>query len=160
MKPNALRSIAFAAVCLILGVLIALQMKNVNMDNLSENNLAELQDKLIEYAQKNQELADRNSALFEYNRLLEDDKAAGNDQIRAIIDEKERAAIFAGLREVKNYGIEIRISCAQDFQVRDSVLRQIVNEPASMLIQLMGTPASSEPAACLKSSWERGWAAA
>lgn len=128
MKPNAFKSIAFAVVCLILGVLIALQMKNVNSNNMSEDNLAELQDKLIEYAQKNEELSDRNAQLFDYIKLLTDDASTGSDRIQAIIEERERAAIFAGLREVKNYGIEIQVSCAQDVKVRDSVLRQIVNE--------------------------------
>lgn len=128
MKRNAFKSVAFAVVCLILGILIALQMKNVNSDNLSENNLAELQEKLIEYAQKNQELSERNAQLFDYIKLLEDETSAGSDQIKAIIAERERAAIFAGLREVRNYGIEIQVSCAQDIRVRDSVLRQIVNE--------------------------------
>jgi uncharacterized protein YlxW (UPF0749 family) len=128
MKPNALRSIAFTVVCVILGVLIALQMKNVNNDNMTENNLAELQNRLIEYAGKNEELAARNADLFNYNKLLEDDKASGDDQIKSIINEKERAAIFAGLREVKNYGIQILISCAEDIPVNDGVIRTFVNE--------------------------------
>ena len=128
MKPNALRSIAFTVVCMILGILIALQIKNVNVENLSEKNLAALQDKLIEYAKKNEELSNRNSELNEYIDILENDKAAGDEQISAIIKEKERAAIFAGLREVKHYGIQITISCASDVPVRDSVLRQFVNE--------------------------------
>jgi len=128
MKPKTVRSIAFTAVCAVLGILIALQMKNVNIDRISENNLADLQDKLIEYANKNDELSNRNSELYDYISILENGMASGNVQIDSIIKEKERAAIFAGLREVRNYGILIKISCAQDTQIRDSVLRQFVNE--------------------------------
>ena len=128
MKPNAFRSIAFAAVCMILGVLIALQMKNVNNDNLTENNLAELQARLIDYAKKNEELSERNTYLYDLVKLLEDDMATGSDQVQAIVQEKERAAIFAGLREAKNYGIEIQISCNPDMKVSSTVVRTFINE--------------------------------
>lgn len=132
MKSNALRSVAFSIVCMLLGVLIALQMKNVNLDNISENNLSELQNKIIEYANKNSELSDRNSELYQIISILENDKASGNTQIDSIIKEKERAAVFAGLREVHNAGIKVQISCAEDMEVSDSVIRQFVNELRSL----------------------------
>jgi len=113
---------------MILGVLIALQMKNVTDDNLSQANLAELQDKLIEYAKKNAELSARNSELSDYIDIIENDMAAGDEQINAIVKEKERAAVFAGLREATNYGIQITVGCAADIPIKDSVLRQFVNE--------------------------------
>ena len=128
MKQAILRNIAFTAVCIILGILIALQMKNVNLNSISEENLAALQTKLIEYIDKNAELSARNAELYEYVRILENDKASGNAQVESIIREKERAALFAGLREVRNYGIVIRVSCGEGVEVRDSVLRQFVNE--------------------------------
>lgn len=128
MKSNAMRSIAFSVVCMILGILIALQMKNVNSNNLSESNLADLQNKIIDFSRKNTELADRNAELIQYIGILENDMSSGNEQVESIIREKERAAIFAGLREVRNYGIRVQISCAEGVMVRDSVLRQYVNE--------------------------------
>jgi uncharacterized protein YlxW (UPF0749 family) len=128
MKSNAFRSISFAAICMILGVLIAIQMKSVNLINLSQKNLDELQNKLIEYAAKNNELSNRNAELNQYIEILENDMASGNEQIELIVKEKERAAIFAGLREVNNYGILVSIRCAEGVEVRDSVLRQFVNE--------------------------------
>lgn len=128
MKAQLARTIAITVVCIILGILIALQMKNVNVNKITEENIAELQDKLIEYINKNAELSERNAELYEYIRLLENDMASGNAQIESIVREKERAAIFAGLREVRNYGIVIKISCAEGAEIRDSVLRQFVNE--------------------------------
>ncbi len=128
MKNQLVRTLTFTIVCLLLGVLIALQMKNVNLDQLSEQNLEELQTRLIDYANKNVELSNRNSELYQYISILEDDRASGSAQVESILREKERAAIFAGLREVRNYGIEIRISCADERMIRDSVLRQFVNE--------------------------------
>lgn len=126
MKPNVVKSIAFTIVCLLLGVLIALQMKNVNLDNLSEKSLEELQEKLIDYANKNVELSNRNSELYQYISILENDMASENAQIDSIVREKERAAIFAGLREVRNYGIIMQVNSGG--MIRDSVLRQFVNE--------------------------------
>lgn len=126
MKQNVIRSVSFTVVCLLLGVLIALQMKNVNLDNLSEKSLEELQAQLIDYASKNVELSNRNSELYQYISILENDMASENAQIDSIIREKERAAIFAGLREVRNYGIMTQISSVG--MIRDSVLRQFVNE--------------------------------
>lgn len=128
MKPGIIRSVAFTVVCLFLGILIAWQMKNVNDDHISENNLEELQYKIIDYANKNAELNTRNAELYQYISQLENDYSAGNAYIESIIKEKERVATFAGLREVKNYGLTIEISCSPDSQVRDSVLRQFVND--------------------------------
>ncbi len=126
MKQNLLRTIAFTVVCIILGILIALQMKNVNDSNVTANNLTDLQNKLLDYYNKNEELSNRNAKLNEYIRILEDDMSSGNEQIDSIVKEKERAAMFAGLREVKAYGLVITVSCATE--IRDSVLRQFVNE--------------------------------
>jgi uncharacterized protein YlxW (UPF0749 family) len=132
MKNNAFRSISFSVVCIILGILIALQMKSVNTITLSQKNLNELQSKLLDYAAKNEELSNRNEELQQYIKVFENDVASGNAQVEAILKEKERAAIFAGLREVTNYGILVRISCAEGVDVRDSVLRQFVNELKSL----------------------------
>ncbi|NLV47531.1 MAG: DUF881 domain-containing protein [Clostridiaceae bacterium] len=128
MKQALVRNVALTAVCVILGVLIALQMKNVNLSNLREENIAELQTKLIDLINKNNELAERNAELYDYVQILENDKASGNAQIESIVREKERAAIFAGLREVRNYGIVITVQSGEGIDIRDSVLRQFVNE--------------------------------
>ena len=69
------------AVCVILGVLIALQMKNVNLSNLREENIAELQTKLIDLINKNNELAERNAELYDYVQIMDNEKASGNAQI-------------------------------------------------------------------------------
>ncbi len=128
MKNKVLQSIAITVICLILGILISLQMKNVNEDKVTESNLEELQYKLIDYANKNAELNTRNAELYQYISQLENNFAEGNAYIESIINEKERIAIFAGLREVKNYGISIEISCSAESLIRDSVLRTFVND--------------------------------
>lgn len=128
MKTSAVRSAAITAVCILLGILIALQMKNINNARLTEQNVTEIQNKLIDYANKNNELSQRNAQLAAYNAQLENAAKADNSAVDAIIREKERFAIYAGLREAKNYGVSISVICGEDSQIRDSVLRQFVNE--------------------------------
>lgn len=128
MKIKFIQSAAITVICILLGILISVQMKNVNEDKLTENNLEELQYKLIDYANKNAELNTRNAELYQYISQLENNFAEGNAYIESIINEKERIAIFAGLREVKNYGITVEISCSAESLIRDSVIRTFVND--------------------------------
>ncbi len=128
MKTSFTRSAAITVVCVVLGVLIALQMKNVNATKLTESNLMEIQTRLLDYAQKNQELSQRNANLNLYISQLESSLKADNSAVDAIIKEKERYAVFAGLTEVTGPGLKITIVCNSDTQIRDSILRQYVNE--------------------------------
>ncbi|MGI6297955.1 MAG: DUF881 domain-containing protein [Saccharofermentanales bacterium] len=128
MKTSFTRSAAITVVCVVLGVLIALQMKNVNATKLTENNLMEIQTRLLDYAQKNQELSQRNANLNLYISQLESSLKADNSAVDAIIKEKERYAVFAGLTEVTGPGLKVTIVCNSDTQIRDSILRQYVNE--------------------------------
>lgn len=128
MKTSLARSIAISAVCIVLGILIALQMKNVNAARLTEENLTEIQTRLLEYAQKNQELSQRNAQLSAYISQLENAAKADNTAVDAILQEKQRYAVFAGLTEVSNSGVVVSITSTGDTQIRDSVLRQYVNE--------------------------------
>jgi len=128
MKTSTARSTAITIVCILLGILIALQMKNINNTRLTEQNITDIQNKLIEYANKNNELSQRNAQLQAYVSQLENSAKADNSAVDAILREKERYEVFAGLREVKNYGVSVAIVCGEDSQIRDSVLRQFVNE--------------------------------
>ncbi len=128
MKTTATRSIAITIVCVILGILIALQMKNINNARLTAQNLTDIQNKLIDYANKNEELSQRNAEIQAYVTQLENAAKQDDSAVDAILREKERYEIFAGLRDVKNRGVAITIVCGEDSQIRDSVLRQFVNE--------------------------------
>ena len=48
MKTSTTRSVALTVVCVILGILIALQMKNINNARLTAQNLTDIQNKLID----------------------------------------------------------------------------------------------------------------
>ena len=128
MKTKMVQYTAMTVICMVLGILIALQMKNVNENKVTADRLEDLQYKLIDTANKNAELNTRNAELYQYISQLENDYAQGSASIETIIKEKERLAIFAGLREVKNYGIQIDISCSPESLIRDSVIRTFVND--------------------------------
>lgn len=128
MKEKILRSAVITIVCIVLGILIALQMKNVNAAKVTGQNLTDIQTRLLEYASKNNDLSQRNTQLNAYISQLENVAKADNTAVDVIVREKERYAIYAGLREVKNYGVVVSIFCGADSQIRDSVLRQFINE--------------------------------
>ncbi len=127
------RSIFVIVVCVVLGLLLALQMKGLNRRSLTRDSLQELQNSVIEYQKKNQELDQRNNQLHNYIRTLENELSGSETgAIAKIIEEKESYAIFAGMRKVENEGVVISLSCKAPAKMRDSVLRQFVNELASL----------------------------
>ncbi len=133
MKIKYGRSIFVIVVCVVLGVLLALQMTNLNRRSRSRDSLQELQNSVIEYQRKNQELDQRNNELYNYIRTLENELSGSEaGAIAKIIEEKENYAIFAGLRRVENEGVVISLSCKPPAKMRDSVLRQFTNELASL----------------------------
>ncbi|HHU07617.1 MAG TPA: DUF881 domain-containing protein [Clostridiaceae bacterium] len=127
------RSIFVIIVCVVLGILLALQMSNLNRRSRSRDSLQELQNSIIEYQKKNQELDQRNDQLYNYIRTLENELSGSETgAIAKIIEEKESFAIFAGLRKVENEGLIITLSSKAPARMRDSVLRQFTNELASL----------------------------
>jgi len=85
MKTSTARSTAITIVCILLGILIALQMKNINNTRLTEQNITDIQNKLIEYANKNNELSQRNAQLQAYVSQLENSAKADNSAVDAIL---------------------------------------------------------------------------
>jgi uncharacterized protein YlxW (UPF0749 family) len=134
MKGSALkRNIAMLIVMLGLGILLSLLMKSVNQGSITTKNVQELQQAVIDYQRKNEDLNNRNSQLYELVRALEVSLAAGGDeQLNRLIEEKERYAIFAGLRDVQNSGVVITLKETEQYRMRDSVLRQFVNELSAL----------------------------
>ncbi|HZW98181.1 MAG TPA: DUF881 domain-containing protein [Bacillota bacterium] len=133
MRTKYGRSIFVIIICVVLGILLALQMRGLNRRSRSRDSLQELQNSVIEYQKKNQELDQRNDQLYNYIRTLENELSGSEaGAIAQIIEEKESYAIFAGLRKVENEGVVITLSCKAPARMRDSVLRQFINELASL----------------------------
>ncbi|HHW93197.1 MAG TPA: DUF881 domain-containing protein [Clostridiaceae bacterium] len=116
-------------VCILVGTVIALLMKNVNASDSESKSLQELQNQIIEYQRKNEELNNRNARLYDYITELE--RGEGESYL-LVMEEREKFATFAGLRAVKNDGVIITISPIGNYQVQDALVRQFTNELSAL----------------------------
>lgn len=118
--------------CLILGVLLALQMKNViqlkSLNIYGNNNFQSLQDQIRQLDLANSELKRRNDDL---NQNLQQLIELGNNedaQISFYRQELRRVSTFAGLTDVKGKGMVITIDCsAPEAKVSAASLIVLVN---------------------------------
>ncbi|HPX92965.1 MAG TPA: DUF881 domain-containing protein [Bacillota bacterium] len=133
MKNKWFQYISILTVCMLVGMVIALLMKNLNITNLGGQSLQELQNAIIDYQKKNEDLNNRNARLYEYLRELEAELAGGSgESYLHIVDEKEQYAAFAGLRAAKNAGVVITLTPAEGYRMQDAVIRQLVNELSAL----------------------------
>ena len=133
MNKKWLQYASILVICILVGMVIALLMKNINAQSLGGKSLQELQNSIIDYQKKNEEVNNRNTRLYEYLRELEAELASGlGESYIHIVEEKEQYAIFAGLRAVKNQGVVITLTPHDGYQMQDAVLRQFVNELSAL----------------------------
>lgn len=133
MKKKAMRTTVMLLSTVLLGLAVALSLKGVNQGSITTRNMQELQNQVIDYQKKNEELNARNFQLYEYVSYLETALEGDSDaQLTHLIAERDRFALFAGLREVRNAGIVISLQETKYGMMRDSVLRQFVNELAAL----------------------------
>jgi uncharacterized protein YlxW (UPF0749 family) len=117
----------------LLGLAVALSLKGVNQGSITTRNVQELQNQVIDYQKKNEELNARNFQLYEYIAYLESALEGDSDaQMKHLQEDRERFAIFAGLRDVHNVGVVITLQETKLGRMRDSVLRQFVNELSAL----------------------------
>ncbi|NLA95900.1 MAG: DUF881 domain-containing protein [Clostridiaceae bacterium] len=133
MKNRWFQYISILIVCVLVGLVIALLMKNLNVTNLGGKSLQELQNSIIDYQKKNEDLNNRNARLYEYLRELEAELAGGSgESYLHIVDEKEQYAVFAGLRAAQNAGVVITLTPVEGYRMQDAVIRQLVNELSAL----------------------------
>lgn len=138
MKNKWFQYVSLFLVCVLVGLVVALLMKNLNSTNLGGKSLQELQNSIIDYQKKNEDLNNRNTRLYEYLRELEAELASGQgESYLRIVEEKEQYALFAGLRTVKNTGVVITLTPLEGYQMQDAVIRQFVNELSALGAQAM-----------------------
>lgn len=124
--------IVFLTLSLVLGFFLALQLKALNARPQTVGETTELQANLLSYIKKNEALAQRNLELNHYIEQLEQDLKTGDFNRETVLKEKERAAIFAGLRPVQNSGLTVQFSPSANMPMRDAVLWQFCNELAAL----------------------------
>lgn len=107
------RNTSITIVCLILGTMLSWQYKSIsssNASNIAQNErLEDLRSQLIEEKKINEGLKNRNeelqAQLSEYKNSIDDIE----ELEQAIIKEKERAELIAGLVDVKGAGVVVTI---------------------------------------------------
>lgn len=133
MNSKMMYRLAVFIVCILLGLTVALLMKEHNTSRVTERNIQDLQNNIIDYQKKNEELSNRNIQLQSYIRELENDLAGqGNETFSRLLDERESFAIFAGLRPAENSGVIINLEMPVGHKMKDSVIRELVNELSTL----------------------------
>ena len=132
MKRRMSLSSGAIIVFFVLGLLIALQLKNINANNLqayyAKQDLTELQDKVMTLMRENSDLSDQNQNLSDLITTMGDELSGDNKSLQTIMDEKLKAEIFAGLTDVSGSGIQVVMEPGTDVSVKASRLLLLVNE--------------------------------
>jgi uncharacterized protein YlxW (UPF0749 family) len=132
MKRRMSLSIGAIIVFFVLGLLVALQLKNINANNLqaayAKQDLTELQDKVMTLMRENSELSDQNQNLSDLISSMGAELSGDNKALQTIMDEKLKAEIFAGLTDVSGQGIQVYMEPGTDTSVKASRLLLLINE--------------------------------
>jgi len=132
MKRRMSLSSGAIIVFFVFGLLIALQLKNINANNLqayyAKQDLTELQDQIMTLMRENSDLSDQNQNLSDLIASMGDELSGDNKSLQTIMDEKLKAEIFAGLTDVSGSGIQVVMEPGTDVSVKASRLLLLVNE--------------------------------
>jgi uncharacterized protein YlxW (UPF0749 family) len=121
-----------AIVCfLLLGFLIAVQMKDVNDNNrqtaFAQKDLTELQEQVMALIRENDALTKENEEITALIDSMGEELSGDNEALQAILDDKAKAEVFAGLTDVTGKGISLVIT-PTDTSVSAKTLLLLVNE--------------------------------
>ncbi len=132
MKHRLSLSTGAIIVFFILGLLIALQLKNINASNLqayyARQDLTELQDQVMTLMRENAELSDQNQNLSDLITSMGAELSGDNKSLQTIMDEKLKAEVFAGLTDVSGSGLQVVMDPGTDAPVKASRLLLLINE--------------------------------
>ncbi len=125
-------SIGAILTCIVLGLLVSLQLKNINESNIQTTNaeadLADMQEQVMTIMRENSDLSAKNQKLSDLISSMGAELSGDNASLQAIMDEKNRAEVFAGLTDVAGKGIQITIDPGADNTVNSKTLLLLVNE--------------------------------
>jgi Uncharacterized protein conserved in bacteria len=126
------RNIAITMVCILLGIMLALQYKSINynqsMSDLQYKRLDELKDDLIKLQTQKTELQDKLKELEEENQTYANAKAGDSAYAQQIQKNLQNARMFAGLEDVKGKGVIVTLEDNEYIQVADTDILNVVNE--------------------------------
>lgn len=117
---------------IVLGLLVSLQMKNINESNIlttnAEADLADMQEQVMTIMRENSDLSDKNQKLSDLISSMGAELSGDNASLQAIMDEKSKAEVFAGLTDVSGKGIQVTIDPGTGNSVNSKTLLLLVNE--------------------------------
>ncbi len=126
------RNIAMTVVCILLGIMLAVQYKSINynqkMATYEYKRMDELKDELIKLNDKKNSLQDRLKELEKENQTYAKVKAGDSVAAQQIQDSLNKARIFAGLEDVKGKGIIVTLDNNAFIHVADYDILSVVNE--------------------------------
>lgn len=126
------RNIAMTIVCILLGIMLALQYKSINANqslaSFENKRMDELKTELIKLQDQKNSLQERLEELEKENQTYAKVKAGDSDAAKQIQDDLKKARIFAGLENVKGKGIIVTLDNNVFIHVEDYDILNVVNE--------------------------------
>ncbi len=126
------RNIAMTMVCILLGIMLALQYKSINVNqslaSYETKRLDELKTELIKLQDQKISLQGKLQELEKENQTYAKVKAGDSEAAKQIQENLNKARIFAGLETVKGKGIIVTLDNNAFIHVFDSDIYDVVNE--------------------------------
>jgi uncharacterized protein YlxW (UPF0749 family) len=126
------RNIAMTMVCILLGIMLALQYKSINYNqslaSLDNKRVDELKTDLIKLQEQKSALQDKLKELEADNKIYAKAKAGDSAAAKQIQDDLEKARVFAGLEKVKGKGLIVTLENNGFVHVEDYDILNVVNE--------------------------------
>jgi len=126
------RNLAMMLVCMLLGIMLALQYRSVNYNqsiaSLENKRLEELKEEVIRLQNQKNELQERYQKLEEENQTFARVKAGDSEAVQQLKNNLLKARIFAGLETVRGAGIIITLDDDYPWAVMDTHILDVVNE--------------------------------
>lgn len=126
------RNIAMTIVCILLGIMLALQYKSINynqsMASFENKRLDELKDDLIKLQEQKNSLQVKLEELENENQTYAKVKAGDSEAAQQIQNNLNKARVFAGLVNVKGKGIVVTLDNNAFIHVEDYDILNVVNE--------------------------------
>lgn len=126
------RNIAMTIICILLGIMLAVQYKSINynqsMASFNNKRVDELKTELITLQEQKSSLQDKLKQLEKDNQVYANAKAGDSAAAQQLKDDLNKARIFAGLTDVKGKGIVVTLDNNAFIHVLDSDILSVVNE--------------------------------
>lgn len=132
---------ALTAVCLILGIIVAMQYRSVKINNslavYEQQRSSDLISDLLREKENNEQLSKRIQELQDELEILRNGSNSEAEYIQTMKDEILELQIFAGKKTVKGRGVIVTIDSNGTSQVEDSNILAVLNELRAADVQAL-----------------------